>query len=133
MKRFDDWPSRLDAAVEEARKRPFAWGVHDCALFAADMVLAVTGRDLASSWRGGYGSARQALRALRGHGGLAGVATKALGDPVSPAQAMRGDVVMTRTHQWPALGICLGAKAAFTGYEGLVFLPMKDCEQAWHV
>jgi hypothetical protein len=55
--------------------------------------------------------------------------TQLLGEPVKPEQAMRGDVVLMRG----SLGICLGAKCAFTGLAGLVFVTLKECEQVWHV
>jgi hypothetical protein len=41
LTRREDWPSRLAAALEEARDKPFKWGSHDCGLFAADCVLAI--------------------------------------------------------------------------------------------
>lgn len=133
MRRFEDWPKRLDAAIEAARAKPFCWGAHDCALFAADIVKAITGEDLASAWRETYCSALQATRALERDGGLISVANKALGNPVVPAQARRGDVVLRCGELGPSLGICLGAKCAFTGLDGLVFVPLRECEQAWHV
>jgi hypothetical protein len=129
LKRFQDWPKRLDAAIEDARKKSFAWGGHDCALFAADVVKAITGEDFAAPWRGRYESAVQAMRRLRPHGGLPGLVTQLLGEPVKPEQARRGDVVLKSG----ALGICLGAKCAFTGLDGLVFVTLKECELVWHV
>ena len=133
LKRFEDWPRRLDAAIEGARKRPFSWGSHDCALFAADVVVALTGEDLAAYGRGHYDSAETALRMISAGGGLAAIATKALGEPVPVPQARRGDVVLRCGEHGPSLGICLGARCAFTGFEGLVFVPLNECEQAWHV
>jgi hypothetical protein len=133
LKRFEDWPARLDAAIDSARVKPFAWGGHDCALFAADVVLAITGKDFGAQWRGSYHSAAQAMRRLRPHGGLPGLVTKVLGDPVKTEQAMRGDVVLMCGEQGPTLGICLGANCAFTGLEGLVFVTLRECEQVWHV
>jgi hypothetical protein len=32
-----------------------------------------------------------------------------------------------------ALGICLGAKCAFTGLSGLEFVTLRECEQTWRV
>jgi hypothetical protein len=131
LKRFQDWPKRLDAAIEAARGRPFSWGGHDCALFAADVVNSISGKDFGAPWRGSYESAVQAMRRLRSHGGLPGLVTQLLGEPVNPEQARRGDVVLKRGE--PTLGICLGAKCAFTGLAGLVFVPLKECELVWHV
>ena len=133
LRRFEDWPRRLDAAIEAARERPFCWGENDCALFAADVVVALTGEDLAAYGRGQYDSAETARRMINAGGGLAVIATKALGEPIPVAQARRGDVVLRCGDHGPSLGICLGARCAFTGIEGLVFLNLKECEQAWHV
>lgn len=97
------------------------------------MVNAITGEDLAAAWRETYCTAAQASRAMRSDGGLVNLATKALGDPVPALQARRGDVVLRCAEHGPSLGICLGARCAFTGLEGLVFVDLKECEQAWHV
>lgn len=45
-----------------------AEGEVDCALFQANCYLALTGVDLASPWRGKYGSYREGLRAMRSMG-----------------------------------------------------------------
>lgn len=50
--------------------RPFEWGRRDCCLFVADWVRLATGLDPAASWRGRYGSLREALRLTKGRGGF---------------------------------------------------------------
>ena len=65
------WPDRrppdhdtrqaADALIAERRLMPFARGTNDCCMFAADAVLAMTGRDLAADWRGTYSDDRGAL------------------------------------------------------------------------
>lgn len=133
LRRFPDWPKRLDQAIEAGRSKPFVWGSHDCVLFAADVVLALTGEDLAAQWRGQYDSAETALRAIHKGGGLITMAADALGEPVPVLSARRGDVVLYRDERGPSLGICLDRKCAFTGVDGLTFKSLKECEQAWHV
>jgi hypothetical protein len=134
MKRFEDWPRRLAAAIEAARGRPFCWGEHDCLLFAADVVHAITGLDPAASWRGRYDSRAAAAHHLSELGGLEAVVTGALGTPLShPTLAQRGDVVMVDTNEGPALGVCNGANAACAGPEGLTFKPMPVWRLAWRV
>lgn len=54
MTRCEDWHARLAAYVFDAGRTPFAYGSHDCALFAAGAVEAMTGTDLAAGWRGIY-------------------------------------------------------------------------------
>ena len=41
-RRLDDWPTRLNAFIDAARERPFAWGTWDCCTFAAAAVETVT-------------------------------------------------------------------------------------------
>ena len=133
LTRFEDWPRRLDAAIEAARARPFCWGEQDCALFAAAVVEAVTGRDFGAEFRGCYASALEARRQMEARGGLAAITSCFLGDPVQVTVARRGDVVLRLGEHGESLGICLGAKCAFTGFDGLVFTPLKECVLAWRV
>ena len=134
LRRLDGWEERLALMVEVARHTPFAWGRHDCALFAADVVERITGVDLAASYRGCYRSAEGAARALRrqGHGGLADAVAAALPE-IQVARARRGDVVVVTAQGRPALGICLGAQAACAGPLGLTLLPMAVATRAWRV
>lgn len=136
MRRFDDWPVRLDAAVEAARLRPHRWGQHDCALWAASVVHELTGVDPAAHLRGTYTSKIGALRVMADHGDLITLGGNALGASVPIAMAGRGDVCLGRfdeNHGGVCLGICIGDRVAFTGLDGLVFVPLLDCELAWHV
>lgn len=136
MARVTDWPAQLDAAVEAARRRPFEWGTHDCALWAASVVQALTGVDHAAGLRGRYRSAAGALRLLAKRGGLAVLATRALGAPIDVRHAQRGDLVLAcqpLDAGMPALGICLDTRAAFTGAAGLVYRDLLECEAAWRV
>lgn len=134
--RAEDWPERLADCLEAARRKPFAWGKHDCVLFAADVVLAITGTDPAAGARGQYHDAAGARRWL-GSRTLADALVEVLGDPIRPAFAQRGDLVilgMERDRHWPeAAGVCLGERAAAPGDEGLIFLPMSEALLAWRV
>lgn len=68
LSRRVDWVRALDRFVAANRYRPFAWGVWDCGLMAADAIQAMTGVDLAAAWRGRYRSYRELLRLLRAVG-----------------------------------------------------------------
>src|SRR3990167_1641823 len=134
MKRFPGWPRRLDDAIEAARERPFSWGSRDCALFAADVVKARTGEDLAASFRGRYSSRAEAVALLGARGGLEALVGATLGPALPTALlARRGDVVMAKTEEGPAVGVCCGAKAAFAGPQGLTFLPLAAWAAAWRI
>jgi hypothetical protein len=133
--RYPDWPQRLDATLAAARTRSFDFGKFDCALFAADCVLAMTGIDHAEKFRG-YDSQTAAYRIIAEHGSLAGLLTSLLGEPIEPAMAGRGDVVLA---QIPAedegltVGICLGVFCAFPWKVGFVMHPRTVATLAWRV
>lgn len=134
MARREDWPLRLNAAIEAARERPFSWGKQDCCMFAAGVVRDLTGKDLAAPFRDAYAGRDEAGLLLAELGGVEALATAFLGEPLpGPAFAQRGDVVMVQTDEGPALGICDGAAAWFPGPRGLVHRPMGDWRKAWRV
>ena len=64
MERFPDWARRLRSAIAERRDRPHAWGQHDCAINAADLVQAQTGIDFAAPFRGRYTDEASAMERL---------------------------------------------------------------------
>ena len=98
MARIDNWPRTLNALIEERRAASFAWGAHDCCLFAADGVRATTGADPAADLRGRYRTALGAARLIRRRfAGDIEAIPSALGfAEIPPALARRGDVVSYR-------------------------------------
>lgn len=133
--RKPNWPEILAAKIEAARNTPFSWGTHDCCMFSADVVLAMTGTDYAEEFRGKYTTATGATKALKkyGLGSIENSLTVKFGEPVHPFKAGRGDVVLADMPTGKALGICLGEKAAFAGKDGMVLLPMNLWLCAWRV
>lgn len=130
--RKENWPSILDDEIEKARSRKFSWGTHDCALWTARVVEAMTGVDYAAAWRGQYSSEFGALKAIakNGYEGLDEIVTKALGEPINKFMAQRGDVVIFDG----ALGVCVGSNCAFvTPDDGLCFVKLRQCVKAWRV
>lgn len=88
--RLHDWPSRLSRTIEASFDKPFVYGEHDCGLFCADCIEAVTGVDPAAGWRGRYGNEIEAFKVMKVRS-LAGVLDR-LFEPVPLAFAQRGDV-----------------------------------------
>jgi hypothetical protein len=134
--RLEDWPSRLHAAVEAARSTPFAWGSHDCILFAADCVAAMTGDDLAASFRGRYATREEAYAVLaKIGGGLEYAITQALGKPAANnwRMAQRGDVVVVDAPTGTAAGIVVGSRVAVPDMQGLAFLPLSAARCYWRI
>lgn len=131
MIRKDDWPERLAEFIDVRRERAFSWGSQDCALFAADAVLAMTGVDLAKKLRG-YKTAAGATRRIKAAGGMRNFAS-ALTEK-HPGLAQRGDVVLVTLDGRETFGIVAGnAKWCGPGADGLVFRPMDEVQTVFGV
>lgn len=133
LTRLPDWQSRFAAFASSRRAMPFAWGSNDCSLFAADAVLAITGRDLAADLRGTYDSARGASRILHERGGMRAIATAALGPEVATGFAAVGDVLLMNTPEGEGLAICNGGHAIGAGPHGALVMPLAAAVAAWKV
>lgn len=131
MIRKDDWPEILAAFIDARRVRAFSWGENDCALFAADAVLGMTGVDLAEKLRG-YKTASGAARKIKAAGGMRQLASSLT--EKHPGMAQRGDVVLVEIDGRETFGIVAGnAKWCAPGVDGLVFRPMDEVKIAFGV
>jgi hypothetical protein len=128
--RLPDWPERLHDLIENRREAVFCWGQRDCCMFAADVMLAMTGVDFAAALRGRYSTAKGAARLLKRHGGVEGVANRHLRQ-IPKLSAGRGDIVSIDTPDGPALAVCLGRQIAAQGQQGLLFMDMNAALSAW--
>ena len=134
LTRQPGWPERLVALIEDRRRTPFAWGVHDCCLFAADAVLAITGTDLAADWRGTYSSEHSAARMLQQQGGCEALVARHLPAYTHPLMAHRGDVVCVDLEGRATLGVVVGNGFwAAPGEHGLVMRPMAEVQRVYAV
>lgn len=131
MRRID-WQLRLAEFVEARASMPFVWGQNDCCLFAADCVLAMTGHDPAAPLRG-YSTALAAQRLIDEAGGLRELATRFLGEPVSPLMAGVGDVLLLVNEGRELLAICNGTCAIGPGGEGMAVLGIESAMAAWKI
>lgn len=142
MKRFNNWPEILLSEIKAARNRPFKYDTHDCLIWPAIVIRAMTGVDLAKGMRG-YKTREEAAAVLREKG--EGTLTKTLdaimkkhGCPRIPAPMCgRGDLVVALMQTDAGKkervgGICLGATAAFAS-DGIIFLSMADIIRGWKI
>ena len=133
--RHPQWEARLDAAINAARARPFAWGKHDCAHFALACLQAVSVREWRSLAVPRYSTAQGAARALKRlhchH--VADLATLLLGAPLPPHLMQRGDLATLPTAHGMALGVCLGTHIAAPAACGLSFTPLTHALACWRV
>ena len=140
-RRYEDWPERLDAFFASRRHAEFAYGVHDCCLFAADAVEAITGIDPASEFRSTYHSRFGSLRRLRQTCGRASLAIAVaaifsrLNFPViTPNCAGRGDVVLLTLPSGETLCvISLAGEAVAASASGFIVLPRALVRAAWKI
>lgn len=133
MKKLHDWQIRFETILRERARVSFAWGANDCATFAADVVMALTGQDPAPPGLRRHTTAKQAARALKRHGGLMGIATMALGQPVPVSQAQIGDVLLVSMGKREALAICNGMVACGPAASGLVSVGMGAALYCWRL
>jgi hypothetical protein len=104
IKRTQHWATREFHTFLRGRKdTPFAWGTHDCALFAADAIFAFTGVDIASEFRAKYNDQAGSVAIAKQVTGLADptvadcaahCAAKHGLKEIPPLMAGRGDLVV---------------------------------------
>lgn len=132
--RRGDWEAALAQYITEREAIPYAWGEHDCAMFAAGAVVAITGKDPVPDFRGRYSTAHGSVRALQRYGDGTLEATLDTRFDVRPiACAKRGDLAF---HDG-SVGIVMGPFALFVGdiddTPGLIRVPRAQWQKAWAV
>lgn len=124
----------MASITRAALRKPHAWGSHDCAMFAADCVRAITGLDLAEEFRGQYADEPGAMRVLASLGcaDVGDLASRYLPEIDAP-MAQRGDVVMIAGKFGPYLAIVDGWTAVGPAARGLTHSPATLALRAWKV
>lgn len=138
MTRYEDWPARLVGVIDAAAGKPFAWGEHDCCLFACDCIKAMTGEDPAAPFRGKYRSRGEAVRALRDYAGTLEDVARQIAEeydapPITEGRAFRGDLALVETVLGDALAIHYGGALFTTAADGLARLPIFHARLHWAV
>lgn len=135
MIRVKGWEQALIRCTISKMRTPWEWSRHDCAVFAADCILAITGDDLAFDFRGRYETEAEAWRFLAslGYEDLGDLASSRLPE-IKPRDAQRGDVVLAKGQNGNYLAIvdglsCVGPVAP----RGISHSPMTDVMRAWRV
>lgn len=131
--RFPDWQQRLTAYLHGIARLPLEYGRHDCALFAAGAVLAMTGVDFAADWRGRYTTRRGGLRIMRRSGYHDHVAfVRATFPPVAVAMALPGDLAVLDGADGPSLGVVQGPSVYVLHPAGhLGVMPLTEAVEAF--
>jgi hypothetical protein len=143
MERLAEWEKRFGYFLLDhaAHPRGFEWGKFDCALFAADCIIAITGVDIASELRGhykSYNSARRIMRRTAGYG-LESLADKLTAEhraySVDIKMARRGDMLLFDTLLGPTLGVVSldGITAFVPARLGVEPRRALDARRAWRI
>ncbi len=132
--RLLDWQTRLADKVNELRFTAFEWGKHDCCLWAATAVEAVTGTDPAADFRATYSTAAEAVKIVENLGGIGNLPTRWLGEPIDVRMANVGDIVLVYQDR-ESLGVCNGRNTLVVTDNGLYSIPTLSefCKKAWRV
>lgn len=139
LKRVIGWRRRLDDAIDEIRREPFAWGSQDCVVaLAARAVEAMTGVDLAAKQRGTYQTELGALRRMKklGHNDLSGLIASLLPEiPEGPSGARLGDLVTYEIDDGfkATLGVVNGERAFVLRPEGIGTMDLLKATRAFRV
>lgn len=119
--------------LSRAAAKGFAWGEHDCMLFAADWAHALSGTDPAADYRGTYSSAHGAKAILAREGGLGALMRKCLaplGWEYDTGVTDGGEIVIVHAPTATGLHLVAGVHAgsqriALVTERGLVIAPAQ--------
>lgn len=128
-----DWRVGLSAYLNKVARKPFRPGSHDCALFVAGAVEAMTGADLAAQWRG-YKSLEEGRERLSeaGYGDHVSLVAS-LFNEVAPSFAQVGDIVVLPADTGASLGIVQGEGVYCLTPAGLAVVSRMLAERAFRV
>ena len=134
LTRYPDWRRRLIAYLESCARRSFQDGEHDCALFLAGGIEAMTGQDYAAGYRGAYTSLAAGLKLLRKDGFEDHVDLARRTLPMKPvSMAREGDGAIVTEMPLPALGIVQGSGVYVLRETGLGLVPLTAASAALEV
>ena len=121
----------LDAYLAKVRERKFRPGSHDCGLFVAGWVKALTGKDHGKPFRGRYRSMRRGAELLAEAGHASHVDYVAsLFEEIPPAFAQTGDLAVV---EGDALGIVASDRVFVLRPDGLGHVSRLRMERAFTV
>jgi hypothetical protein len=146
--RCDKWELSLEVLIGLRYLTPFEFGVHDCCLFAADAILAITGVDIATPYRGKYHDEATGIalnKEVTGGDSVDACMDYACKehDFIQPLPnvlyAQRGDIVSLKLDGKVSLGVVAmnGKYALFAGSlaerDTLLKIRIDHCDRAWGI
>ncbi|WP_416368579.1 DUF6950 family protein [Tritonibacter mobilis] len=123
-----DWRSQLCAYLDAVSRSEFRPGSHDCALFAAGAVKAMTDVDLAVGYVGKYRTISDGMALLRDEGivDLSALVARHFSE-IPPLKAGVGDLALVRGDAGAdALGVVQGPSIFVLQQKGLGRVPLDE-------
>lgn len=147
--RNEDWQVGYRREIQLKQEQDFSWGKNDCALFACDVIEAMTGADPARWFRGKYDTEQGATKSLlkspfyNGDSETFNDVFKCVVRELASDHGMdqkdendlhRGDLVLAKQNDQYKMGICIGRGVACPEREtGFVVLSKLHVDQGWEV
>jgi hypothetical protein len=131
--RVAHWQAEFFRVLDEARDKPFDWDGWTCFDFAATVYTALTGRADPRPAFGTFAGEREAVVALNHAGGAEAILRSVLGEPIHPATAQRGDIVLVEFGNGPQPAVCCGLLSVAPGASGLMQIKTLSASHAWMV
>ncbi|WP_438269034.1 DUF6950 family protein [Phaeobacter inhibens] len=135
IKRHSQWRSNLCAYLATICRDGFRPGTHDCALFAAGAVKAMTDVDLASGYVGQYRSISEGMAILRAEGvrDLASLVLRHF-EEIPPLKAGAGDLALVvGAGGADALGVVQGPSIFVLQSHGLGRVSLEEAMRGFRV
>lgn len=131
--RVANWQGAFFELLHSVRDKPFSWDGWTCFDFAAAAYVALTGKPDPREQFGHFTTEREAQVVLGRAGGAEAILRSVLGEPIHPAMAQRGDIVLGDfgTGLQPAL--CVGIDSVAPGERGLTSIRTLRASMAWEI
>lgn len=133
MSRVADWQGRFFEELDAARDRPFSWDGWTCFDFAMQVYVAITGQSDPREQYPPHRTEREAVVILGRAGGAGAILASLFGEPIGPAFAQRGDIVLAEFGSGPQPGVCAGFWSFAPGEQGLLPLRTLSALSAWRI
>ena len=131
MTRDDNWRAALSKYISAVGAKPFKFGEHDCALFAAGAIEAMTGEDIAASFRG-YTSEIEGLMKVKRAGYDSHVDVFRLDlDPTEDPQT--GDIAVVEGFDGMTVGVVVDNVVIVAGRRKLERVAVAEIQEAFAV
>ena len=134
MQRGKDWPQALSNACHKYKDTPHEWGTHDCVIFCAKVVEAMTGEDLIADLKGQWTTQIGAARVIKSNGfdSLDEMVSDYLPEKPLPFIG-RGDIVICDGDNGEFIAVVMGHNCVAPGPKGLNSVPVSFAKKGFAI